>query len=606
MTSIAASVTVRSSLAPRPLRCRACGAERAAGPVSICEQCLGPLEPLYEPGRPLPDRETIAARAPSLWRYREWLPFDGEPVLSLDSGFTPLVEAPTLARRLGVARVWVKNDTVCHPSLSFKDRVVAAAMNAAAAFGLDTIGCAWAGNLANAVAAHAARAGLKAWIFVPETLEAPKVIGTSIYGPRLVRVRGTYDDVNRLCAQVADRFGWGMVNVNLRCYYGEGSKTVAYEIAEQLGWRLPSAVVAPMAGGSLLTKLRKGFAEFLTAGLVHGAAPRLYGAQAEGCAPIVRLVERGGARGAVRVGAVGGPGRGRGGGGGMGWGGDWDGPRARRGGRAGGGAGGGGGGAGADRAPWYAPSRHRAGRSRLAVRGLRGRVPRRRVQGAGRRRDRRHVRDSDRAWAGLVGSGDGRRSAGGAGAARPRARRRRAGPPVRRRRAPSRQRGAGDLRRRRARGPGARGTVDGRSARGARVARVRVRRPRLRGRDRAGPGGAPGQRVPPHRGHGGREGGGAGRRPGAGRRAAARGGAGRRAAPAAPPPAGARVRCRHRRGARRGRIRGHPLRLRLLDSRREPRGRGAGRGHGAGPRGGRARRVGGDIPHRAAPTPIPR
>jgi threonine synthase len=296
MTSTTVPVTARPSLSALPLRCRNCGAERAAGPVAICDQCLGPLEPVYEPGRPLPDRRTIAARAPSLWRYREWLPFDGEPVLSLDSGFTPLVEAPALARRFGVARAWVKNDTVCHPSLSFKDRVVAAAINAAAAFGLDTIGCASTGNLANAVAAHAARAGLKAWIFVPETLEVPKLIGTGIYGPRLVRVRGTYDDVNRLCAQVADRFGWGMVNVNLRCYYGEGSKTFAYEIAEQLGWRLPTAVVAPMAGGSLVTKLHKGFEEFLAAGLVHGTAPRLYGAQAEGCAPIVRLVERGGAR----------------------------------------------------------------------------------------------------------------------------------------------------------------------------------------------------------------------------------------------------------------------------------------------------------------------
>src|SRR5216110_2515415 len=290
------SAIVSPPLTARPLRCRACGAERAPAPIAICEQCLGPLEPLYDPGRLLPDQMTIGLRPPSMWRYHEWLPFDGDPVWSLDTGCTPLVEAPALARRFGVARVWVKNDTVCHPSLSFKDRVVAAAINAAAAFGLDTIGCASTGNLANAVAAHAARAGLKAWIFVPETLEAPKVIGTSIYGPRLVRVRGSYDDVNRLCAQVADRFGWGMVNVNLRCYYGEGSKTVAYEIAEQLGWRLPSAVVAPMAGGSLLTKLRKGFAEFLAAGLVRGAAPRLYGAQADGCAPIVRLVERGGAR----------------------------------------------------------------------------------------------------------------------------------------------------------------------------------------------------------------------------------------------------------------------------------------------------------------------
>jgi len=260
-------------------------------PVAVCEQCLGPLDPVLDPGRALPTREAIAARPRSLWRYREWLPFDGEPTLSLDTGSTPLVAAPRLAARLGVSRAWVKNDAVSHPSLSFKDRVVATAINAAAAFGLDTIGCASTGNLANAVAAQAARAGLKAWIFIPEDLEAAKVVGTAVYGPRLVRVRGHYDDVNRLCAQVADQFGWGIVNVNLRGYYGEGSKTMAFEIAEQLGWRLPTAVVAPMAGGSLVTKLRKGFQEFTAAGLVTGNLPRLFGAQAAGCAPIVRLVQ---------------------------------------------------------------------------------------------------------------------------------------------------------------------------------------------------------------------------------------------------------------------------------------------------------------------------
>ena len=296
LDSVNLATTTARPTAPRalPQRCRNCGVVRAPAPESLCGECLGPLDPVYDPARPLPDRATIAARAPSLWRYREWLPFEGDPVYSLESGFTPLLEAPKLARRLGVARAWIKNDTVCHPSLSFKDRVVAAAINAAAAFGLDTIGCASTGNLANAVAAHAARNGLKAWIFIPEELEAGKVYGTSIYGPNLVRVRGTYDDVNRLCAQVADRFGWGMVNVNLRGYYAEGSKTLAYEIAEQLGWRLPNAVVAPMAGGSLVNKLRKGFGEFLEAGLVSGTSPRLYGAQASGCAPIVRLVERGG------------------------------------------------------------------------------------------------------------------------------------------------------------------------------------------------------------------------------------------------------------------------------------------------------------------------
>src|SRR5919106_4137379 len=261
------------TLRPLPQACRLCGASQAPAPVAICEECLGPLEPVYDPDRRLPDAATIASRPASLWRYREWLPFEGEPVLSLDSGFTPLVEAPALARRLGVGRLWVKNDSVCHPSLSFKDRVVASAINAAHAFGLDTVGCASTGNLANAVAAHAARAGLKAWIFIPDDLELGKVVGTAVYGARLVRLRGTYDDVNRLCTQVADRFGWGIVNVNLRGYYGEGSKTMAFEIAEQLEWRLPNAVVAPMAGGSLVTKLQKGFAECLAAGLVDGATP---------------------------------------------------------------------------------------------------------------------------------------------------------------------------------------------------------------------------------------------------------------------------------------------------------------------------------------------
>jgi threonine synthase len=279
-----------------PQKCRLCGTEQEGAAVAVCEECLGPLEPLYPADRDLPDRATIANRAPSLWRYKEWLPFDGEPELSLDTGFTPLVEAPRLAREIGVARVWVKNDSVSHPSLSFKDRVVATAINAARALGLTTIGCASTGNLANAVAAHAARAGLAAWIFIPDDLEIGKIIGTAIYNPHLIRVRGHYDDVNRLCAQVADRFGWGIVNVNLRGYYGEGSKTIAFEIAEQLGWRLPTAVVAPMAGGSVVTKLRKGFGEVLSAELATGAPPRLFGAQAEGCAPIVRHFERGGDR----------------------------------------------------------------------------------------------------------------------------------------------------------------------------------------------------------------------------------------------------------------------------------------------------------------------
>jgi threonine synthase len=259
--------------------------------VAICERCLGPLEPVYPSTRRLPDRASISSRDHSLWRYREFLPLDGAPRFSLDTGLTPLFEAPALARRLGVGRAWLKNDAVSHPTLSFKDRVVATAINAAHALGLDTVACASTGNLANAVAAHAARAGLPAWVFIPHDLEPAKVVASAVYGPRLVRVRGTYDDVNRLCTQAAERFKWGIVNVNLRSYYGEGSKTIAFEIAEQLGWRLPTAVVAPMAGGSLVTKLRKGFREFLDCGLVAGRTPRLFGTQAKGCAPIVRLVQ---------------------------------------------------------------------------------------------------------------------------------------------------------------------------------------------------------------------------------------------------------------------------------------------------------------------------
>jgi len=285
--------TDRTKLRPRALRCKLCGASFAAAPTAICEECLGPLEAVDADASTLPTRAEISRRAHSIWRYKEWLPFDGEPTLSLDTGFTPLVDAPRIARRLGVARCWIKNDSVSHPSLSFKDRVVASAINAARAFGLNTIGCASTGNLANAVAAQAARAGMESWIFIPDSLERGKVAATQIFAPHLVRVRGNYDDVNRLCSIVADQFGWGIVNVNLRAYYGEGSKTIAFEIAEQLGWTLPTAVVAPMAGGSLISKLQRGFREFTEAGLVSGAPPRLYGAQASGCSPIVQMVHDG-------------------------------------------------------------------------------------------------------------------------------------------------------------------------------------------------------------------------------------------------------------------------------------------------------------------------
>jgi threonine synthase len=290
MTAVSAPLAIQLV----PLSCSRCGVTVDPLPQAVCADCLGPLEPRYRSDRELPSRATIAGRPPSLWRYREWLPFESEPVHSLDSGFTPLVEAPRLAERLGVARIWIKNDTVSHPTLSFKDRVVATALNAAVGLGCSTVACASTGNLAIALAAHAARAGLQAWVLVPDDLEPAKLLAAAVPGARLLRIRGTYDDVNRICVELADRLGWGVLNVNLRPYYGEGSKTVAFEIAEQLGWRLPDAVVAPMAGGSLVSKIGKGFGEVIAAGLVdEGRLPRLYGAQAAGCAPIVAALHAG-------------------------------------------------------------------------------------------------------------------------------------------------------------------------------------------------------------------------------------------------------------------------------------------------------------------------
>lgn len=264
-------------------------------PVHVCEFCFGPLEIAYdkeEIARSV-SREAIEARPQTLWRYKELLPLNEEPKIGLAVGFTPLLPAPRLADAIGVEELWIKNDSVSYPTLSFKDRVVAIAINKAVEFGLTAVGCASTGNLANAVAAQAALAGLEAWIFIPENLEREKIVATAVYGPRLVRVRGVYDDVNRLCAEVADRFGWGLVNVNLRPFYSEGSKTVGYEIAEQLGWRAPAQVIAPMAGGSLVTKLRKAFVELETYGLIEGGSQtRVFGAQAGGCAPIIEALHR--------------------------------------------------------------------------------------------------------------------------------------------------------------------------------------------------------------------------------------------------------------------------------------------------------------------------
>jgi threonine synthase len=278
------------------LRCRECGREFAKQPVAGCEDCFAPLEIDYDYDaiRLKLTRETIKSREKNLWRYRELLPIDGDPQIGLSSGATPLVRADRLASALGLENLYIKNDSVNAPTLSFKDRVTAVAVNKAREFGLEAVGCASTGNLANSVAANAAAAGLPAYILIPENLESSKVTATQIFGARVVAVRGNYDDVNRLCSEIADRFPWGFVNVNLRPFYGEGSKTFGYEIAEQLGWRAPDAVVVPMAGGSLITKIHKGFKELEQIGLIDQQIhTRVYGAQAAGCNPIVDAVKRG-------------------------------------------------------------------------------------------------------------------------------------------------------------------------------------------------------------------------------------------------------------------------------------------------------------------------
>jgi threonine synthase len=277
------------------LRCRECGKAWGNQPKSICEDCFSPLEVTYdyEAARSTFTRERIAQRPPNMWRYSDLLPLPEDYRPSLSVGFTPLLSAPHLAKELGAKRLCIKNDAVCLPTLSFKDRVVAVALANARAFGFDTVSCSSTGNLANAVAAQAAREGFKAWIFIPADLEPAKVLGTQVYGAKLVRISGSYDQVNRLCSQIADEHHWGFVNVNLRPYYAEGSKTVGFEIAEQLGWRLPDNVVVPMAGGSLITKIRKAFDELIRLGLVEDKQVRFFGAQATGCSPISTAVKAG-------------------------------------------------------------------------------------------------------------------------------------------------------------------------------------------------------------------------------------------------------------------------------------------------------------------------
>jgi len=276
------------------LRCRECGKTWGNQPRSFCEDCFSPLEVAYDYDalKKSARRENLAARAFNMWRYRELLPLPEEFSAASAIGGTPLVRSQKLAAEWGLRNLYLKNDAVCFPSLSFKDRVVGTALAAARRFGFDTVGCSSTGNLANAVAAQAAQQGLQACVFIPADLESAKVLNTAVYGARIVRINGNYDQVNRLCAQIADRFRWGLVNVNLRPYYSEGSKTHGYEIAEQLGWKLPDNVVAPMAGGSLITKIAKAFKELVTLGWVDDKPVKFFGAQATGCSPISDGVKR--------------------------------------------------------------------------------------------------------------------------------------------------------------------------------------------------------------------------------------------------------------------------------------------------------------------------
>src|ERR1700726_3913918 len=279
---------------PYELRCRECGKTWGNAPRSFCEDCFSPLEVTYDYDalKKRVGRENLTGRAFNMWRYRELLPVPEDFTPAGAVGGTPLVASRKLAAHWGIRDLYLKNDAVCFPSLSFKDRVVGTALVAARRFGFQTVGCSSTGNLANAVAAQAAQQGFDACVFIPADLEPAKVLNTAVYGARIVRINGNYDHVNRLCAQIADRFRWGLVNVNLRPYYSEGSKTHGYEIAEQLGWTLPDNVVVPMAGGSLITKIAKAFRELVTLGWVAPRPVRFFGAQATGCSPISDGVKR--------------------------------------------------------------------------------------------------------------------------------------------------------------------------------------------------------------------------------------------------------------------------------------------------------------------------
>ena len=277
------------------LKCRECGRAYPADPIHVCEMCFGPLEVdyNYDIMRDSLSRESIQNGPPSLWRFIDLLPVDGRATVGLNAGYTPLVHAKNLGIQIGLDALYIKNDTVNHPTLSFKDRVVAVAMTRAREMGFETVACASTGNLANSVAAQAAHAGMRCFVFIPADLEAGKILGNLIYRPTVVEVEGNYDDVNRLCSEIAAKYPWAFVNVNIRPYYAEGSKSLAFETAEQLGWKAPDQVVIPIASGSLLTKIWKGLNELHHLGLIDAIDTKLHGAQAEGCSPVAAAFKRG-------------------------------------------------------------------------------------------------------------------------------------------------------------------------------------------------------------------------------------------------------------------------------------------------------------------------
>ncbi len=276
------------------LKCRECGREYSLEPIHVCEYCFGPLEVVYDYDeiKKKVSREKIQEGPKSLWRYIDLLPVE-EPRVGLSAGFTPLKKAENLGKLLGLENLYIKDDSVNHPTLSFKDRVVSVAISKAIEFGFDTVACASTGNLANSVASHSAQAGLNCFVFIPANLESQKIYGSLVFAPTVVAVEGTYDDVNRLCSEIANELQWAFVNINIRPFYAEGSKTLAFEVVEQLGWRAPDAVVAPAASGSLITKIWKGLKELLRVGLIEEMNTRVYGAQAEGCSPIAQAWREG-------------------------------------------------------------------------------------------------------------------------------------------------------------------------------------------------------------------------------------------------------------------------------------------------------------------------